>query len=221
MLRYAITDRTLFPSDAPGGPHQELVARCAALAQNGLDLLLIREKDLPAGALADLSREILDTVRQANPHTKVLIASRADIALAARLDGVHLASHPSELTPTQVRTLYSAAGCPAPYVSVSCHNVTDVRHALGHHPSVILFAPVFGKIVAGTQVSPPTGLEVLHQACKMAAATPVLALGGVTSENTQACLEAGAAGIAGIRLFMAPPRAPSKLTQTAADARYP
>ena len=204
MLRYAITDRSLFPTDLSAQPHQGLVDRCAALARGGIDVLLIREKDLPAGALAELSREILDAVRAVNPQTRLLLASRADITLAVRLDGVHLASHPSELTPTQVRTLYQAASLPAPSVSASCHTIAEVRRAILLQPSAILFAPVFGKTIAGSRVTPSTGLEALHEACRIAAPIPVLALGGVTPENTQACLDAGAAGIAGIRLFMSP-----------------
>jgi thiamine-phosphate pyrophosphorylase len=41
----------------------------------------------------------------------------------------------------------------------------------------------------------------LHEACLAATPLPVLALGGVTAENQQQCLAAGAAGIAAIRLF--------------------
>jgi thiamine-phosphate pyrophosphorylase len=60
-----------------------------------------------------------------------------------------------------------------------------------------VFAPVFEKKDApGTSAA---GLEALRQACR--ARIPVLALGGVTLQNTESCLEAGAAGIAAIRLF--------------------
>ena len=45
----------------------------------------------------------------------------------------------------------------------------------------------------------PAGLEKLRQACQ--AKIPVLALGGVTLQNAHSCLQAGAAGIAAIRLF--------------------
>ena len=66
----------------------------------------------------------------------------------------------------------------------------------------MVFAPVFEK--GGER---GVGLEALRAACRAspdaspAVTLPVLALGGVTLDNAQACLEAGAAGIAGIRLF--------------------
>jgi thiamine monophosphate synthase len=47
--------------------------------------------------------------------------------------------------------------------------------------------------------SKPAGLAALREACK--AEIPVLALGGITLSNAHSCLEAGAAGIAAIRLF--------------------
>jgi thiamine-phosphate pyrophosphorylase len=60
-----------------------------------------------------------------------------------------------------------------------------------------VFAPVFEKKDApGAR---PTGLTQLQEACR--AKIPVLALGGVTLPNAPSCLAAGAAGIAGIRLF--------------------
>jgi thiamine-phosphate pyrophosphorylase len=45
----------------------------------------------------------------------------------------------------------------------------------------------------------PAGLDQLREACRQR--IPVLALGGVTLENARACVDAGAAGIAAIRLF--------------------
>ena len=60
-----------------------------------------------------------------------------------------------------------------------------------------VFAPVFEKRdVPGTR---PTGLDALRQAWR--AKIPVFALGGVTLQNAQSCVHAGAAGIAAIRLF--------------------
>jgi thiamine-phosphate pyrophosphorylase len=246
MLRYAITDRRRF-----GGSEAEraesLVAQAARLAARGdIDFLQLREKDLPPAALAALARNILETLRahmpdRASPggpfiprasrdewggvarRPRLLINSRADVALAVRADGVHLTSAPGELTPAQVRALYASAGEPPPIVSLSCHTVVEVVAARGSHsdaglcfaldpataPDLILFGPVFEKRIADHSapkssdqlISSGSGLELLRQACAAASPVPVLALGGITEENTSACLAAGAAGIAAIRMF--------------------
>ncbi len=179
-----------------------LPLRCAALAREGIDLLLIREKDLQAGVLVELCREIAGVVRQNNSRTRILVASRLDVALAAGLDGVHLASGAGELSPALVRGVYRRAHLPEPFVSVSCHTLDDVGRARDAQACAALFAPVFGKMVAGERVTPPTGLEGLRAACAEAAPMPVFALGGVSWENAAECIRAGAAGVAGIRLFM-------------------
>ena len=69
----------------------------------------------------------------------------------------------------------------------------------------ILFSPVFGKQVDNRQVLEGMGLGALEAACRAAAPTPVLALGGVEPDTMEACLAAGAAGVAGIRLFAGEP----------------
>jgi thiamine-phosphate pyrophosphorylase len=220
MLRYAITDRRrLGTTEAERA--DALIAQAVRLAARvDIDYLQLREKDLPAAALAALARRILETLRMHAPdptrRPKLLINSRADVAIAVRADGVHLTSSPGELTPAQVRQLYSTAGLSPPTVSLSCHTLADVIAARGLRsedelcfapdpattPDLILFGPVFEKQVINQRVSEGSGLELLRQACAAAAPIPVLALGGIIEPNATACLTAGAGGIAGIRLFL-------------------
>ena len=79
-------------------------------------------------------------------------------------------------------------------VGVSCHTTAEVARAAAEGADFAVFGPVFEK--ANVRL---TGLEALREACQET--IPVLALGGITLENAAACMRAGAAGIAGIRLF--------------------
>jgi thiamine-phosphate pyrophosphorylase len=114
---------------------------------------------------------------------------------------VHLTAHRDELTPQQVRSLFVHARLPSPIVSVSCRTPADIAGARHHAADFILFGPVFEKRVDGEVVARGVGVEALSLACAIAQPVPLLALGGITSENTAACMTAGAAGVAGIRLF--------------------
>lgn len=198
VLSYAITDRSLFrlPDDYR---RRSLVHHAARWAAERIDFIQIREKDLPAGELAELTRRIQEAV--AGTGSKVLVNSRADVAVAAGADGVHLTAAAGELTPEQVRTVFAAAGRQAPIVSVSCHTIQQAQEASAAGVDAILFGPVFAKVVDGGEVVPGTGIETLRTACTAARGASVFALGGLTLENAPECIEAGAAGVAGIRLF--------------------
>jgi len=209
MLRYAITDRSRFLGDE-AAREAALLQQAARLAVLPIDFLQLREKDLEPKALVRLAWKLLATLRAQSPVPKLLINSRADIAVAAAADGVHLTSAEGSLTPTDIRQLYAAAGLPEPVVSVSCHTLGEVAHARTFAPTLVLFGPVFEKVItypqAGTpaeaRVSEGSGLNLLRLACAAAAPIPVLALGGITPENTDACLATGVVGIAAIRLFL-------------------
>jgi thiamine-phosphate pyrophosphorylase len=209
MLRYAITDRRLLGPDEPSR-RSTLLNLARTWAATGIDYIQLREKDLPAAALAALARELLVVLRTHtapnHPTPKLLINSRADVALAVHADGVHLTSAPGSLTPAQIRTLYASANLPEPTVSLSCHTLNDIALAVdparAPTPTLILFGPVFEKIASPESLPlPTTGLDLLHSTCLAASPIPVLALGGITHENTPPCLSAGASGIAAIRLF--------------------
>jgi thiamine-phosphate pyrophosphorylase len=200
VLRYAITSRALFPGD-DGQQQAALLEQTVRWAMDGVDLIQLREKDLPAGVLTELARKILKNIGLASSRTKLLMNSRADIAIAAGAHGVHLTAAPGEIFPAQIRDLYAAVGQAPPLLTCSCHTLAEVGQAREDCVDAVLFAPVFGKSIAGETVSPGQGLDQLRAACLKAGPVPVFALGGVTSDNADACLEAGAAGIAGIRLF--------------------
>ena len=197
MIRYAVTQRTLFAADEVQRS-AELVRRAELWAAEGIDFVQLREKDLEAGGLAELAGRL---VRVMGSRTKLLVNGRADVAVTAGAAGVHLTSQPDELTPVQVRQIFGLAGVDAPLISVSCHTLGEVERARDSGVDLILFGPVFEKHVGGEVMVVGLGLEALRRACVAAAPVQVLALGGVTRESAGACVEAGAAGVAGIRLF--------------------
>jgi thiamine-phosphate pyrophosphorylase len=211
---YYITSRAAFFGD------ERTRCRCllnkiAEAASQGIDYIQIREKDMPTPELESLAHEAVQILRgqelatgKRQPATALLINSRTDIALATQAAGVHLPAN--DVSPEDVRTAWkrregkSGAGTPTREISprdlliaVSCHSPQEVTQAAANQATFAVFAPVFEKQDAPGSI--PTGLASLRQACR--AKIPVLALGGVTLENAQSCLQAGAAGIAGIRLF--------------------
>jgi len=206
-LLYYITDRTQFPGEETAR-RQALLAKIAEAARAGVDYIQLREKDLSTKELESLAREAVCAIGEVKlatdhrpPTTALLINSRTDIALAVGADGVHLRS--DDVSPTEVRDVVRRAADHWPLTTdhflttVSCHSPADVIRAATDGADFAVFAPVFEK--KDRPDTSPAGLETLRQACQ--ANVPVLALGGVTLENAAACLEAGAAGIAAIRLF--------------------
>jgi len=195
-----ITNRRQFPGN-DSAQRQRLLEKIAEAAQAGVDYVQLREKDLSARDLENLARSavrILLTEMPGNtdppPRTRLLINSRTDVALTTGTDGVHLRA--DDIVPSEVHRAWMRADAnrARPIVAVSCHSLAEVEKAECQGADFALFGPVFEK--PGAQ---PAGLEGLRQACRRQ--IPVLALGGVNLANAAACLEAGAAGIAAIRLF--------------------
>jgi thiamine-phosphate pyrophosphorylase len=197
LLLFYITDRTQFPGDE-STRRQALLAKIADATRCGVDLIQLREKDLSTRELEAFTRAALRAVRENSwgQVTRLLINSRSDIALASGADGVHLRS--DDISPSEVRKIWAQAGHTAcGLISVSCHSPADVARASSEGADFAVFAPVFGKKDA-PQTS-AAGLDGLREACWEK--IPVLALGGITLTNAGACIDAGAAGIAAIRLF--------------------
>jgi len=203
LLLCYITDRKQFSEDE-AARRRLLLQKIADAARCGVDFIQLREKDLSARELEALAREAVGIVQKnvgaenRKLGTRLLINSRTDIAIAVGADGVHLRS--DDLSPSHVRAIWAEPGTGTRArvtVSVSCHSPEDVRRAAADGADFVLFGPVLEK--QGAAQIGPASLENLRRACKEK--IPVLALGGVTVESAQSCLDAGAAGISGIRLF--------------------
>jgi thiamine-phosphate pyrophosphorylase len=221
---YYITDRAQFPG---AGKEQErrLLEKIAECAAAGVDFVQLREKDLSIRALEELALQAMAAL--GSSRTRLLINSRTDVALACGAHGVHLPA--SDLPASEVRAVFSRAsrasrGASAararstapvvftpviftPVIAVSAHSAAEVASAEAHGADFAVFAPVFEKLRRGEKSGTANreGLEQLRRICHRTNAAqpsmPVLALGGITLENAQLCVAAGAAGIAAIRLF--------------------
>ncbi len=213
MLRYAITDRHLFAGDeaARQGALLDQALRLSARGAPscGADLLQIREKDLSGRDLELLAQNVIDAVRPSD--LRILLNGPAHTAVAVRAHGLHLRSGATDEDVERARQTFAVAGLPPPVLSLSVHSVHELQGA----PEVdyILFGPIFEKRVRGELVRPGLGLSCLHEASALARASTLIALGGIDETNASLCIEAGAAGVAGIRLFLEataalPPRPP-------------
>ena len=173
LQRYLITDRTL--CGGLSGLFKLLNARMAS----GVEYIQIREKDLSARELFEFTRALVGARGQR--RTKILVNTRADIAAAAGADGVHLPASAARLS------------MPGLLIGRSCHTLREIRNA---NADYVTFSPVFASPGKGD----PVGLDQLREASQLG--LPVFALGGITWENAGECMNAGATGVAGIRLFL-------------------
>jgi len=155
-------------------------------ARTGASMIQIRAKHMEGRALAELVRSAITL--GASP---VLVNTRTDVALACGAQGVHLPAH--SIAPSTIRRI-----TPRDFlVGVSCHTVDEVRAAEAEGANFAVFGPIFPST---TKTVIPIGLDALREAVA-SVNLPIYALGGVTPENAPLCLEAGAAGIAGISFF--------------------
>lgn len=203
-----VTDRRAFeaapiPSGSPpsdsvplrGRSLHDSIRRASAA---GAGWIQIREKDLDARSLAELARFAVAKTRAS--AARVLVNDRLDVALAAKAAGVHLGE--KSLPLETVVEWRRSTGRLDFLIGVSCHSLESARAAGRGGADYIFFGPVFAT-PSKAAFGAPQGIERLREVCA-SVEIPVLAIGGVNLENARACLTAGAAGVAAIRLFQDP-----------------
>ncbi len=161
-----------------------------ALARARVDAVQIREKELSDRQLYEL---VSLAVERAAGRVRVIVNGRADVALAAGAGGVHL---PAEGAPLEAVRRLVGRGM---LVGRSTHSLAEIDRARDEGADYVYYGPVFA-----TPGKRAVGVEALGSAARRG--VPVIALGGIRIDRLRAVAEAGAAGVAAIRMFADPDR---------------
>ena len=157
-----------------------------------ISLIQIREKQLSARQVFELTEKAARITKHS--ETKLVVNDRADIALAADADGVHLPAN--SLSAEIIRRNFPRRFI----IGVSAHSLADVEKAKCEGADFAAFSPIFAT-VSKAKYGAPQGVAALREVVETIGEFPILALGGIDENNFGEVLNAGANGIAAIRLL--------------------
>ena len=156
-----------------------------------VSLIQIREKRLPAKLVFELASEAVRITK--NSDTKLLVNDRADIALAAEADGVHL---PANSLPVEI----IRKSFPENFIiGASAHSLEEVEKARLAGADFATFSPVFAT-ASKAQYGAPQGVAKLREVSENFREFPIIALGGIDESNFREVLQI-ADGFAAIRFL--------------------
>ena len=178
-----ITDRSRLR-----GRRLEEVASLAV--DGGADVVQLREKDLSGGEVYRLAITLRAILRG---RALLLVNDRADVALAAGADGVHLPEH--SLPGKAVRELVGD-GC---IVGCSVHSVVAALRAEEEGADFVQVGTVYET--ASKPGATPAGVALVRAVAE-AVRVPLVAVGGIDAANVGDAVGAGADGVAVIGAIM-------------------
>ncbi len=188
LRSHLVTDRR-----RAGITASELVARVRRAAERGLDVVQVRERDMCDRDLASLVRDVAGAL--SHTSTQVLVNDRFDIAVVAGAHGVHLRA--DSVPASSIRAV-----APAHFIiGRSVHSLADVDAAARDGGcDYLMFGTVFAS--AGKPAGHPiAGIEALREVCRRSP-LPIIAIGGIDEHRLDEIARAGAAGFAGVEMFM-------------------
>jgi len=185
---YPITDTRLTRL-----PHAQQVGK---LIEGGAKFIQLRDKYASPNDFYESAKEALEIARKGN--VKIIINDRVDIALVLKADGVHLGQ--DDLPPEHARRILGEKAV----IGFSTHNLEQVIEALKLPINYLAIGPVFNTQTKENP-DPVIGLEGIRRASDIAGDFPLVAIGGITSENFQAVLDAGADSVAVISDLLSNP----------------
>jgi thiamine-phosphate diphosphorylase len=188
---HLVTDRRRL-SPRAATDRERLTALRALIADAiaaGVDVVQLRERDLDARALGDLTHGAMAWAR--GTATAVVINDRADVAAVCGAHGVHLRAD------SAVTARVRARGPAEWLVGRSVHGVAEVTR---HQDADYLVLGTLFDTVSKPGVA-AGGRPVIEDAVR-SSRVPIIAIGGITPERARHCAAAGAAGVAAIGLFL-------------------
>lgn len=182
MKAYAIAD---FDGETDTSTFLDRVTR---LSERAVDVIQIRAKSLDDADLLELASQCRSRIEA---PSKMLINGRADIAVAAGADGVHL---PAD----GIGVAAAREIGPGLVVGRSCHSVGEVRRARSERADYVLLGPVHSTRTG----SKPAAVGPADLAEAVGLGIPVYALGGFDISRVERLRSTGVEGVAAITLFM-------------------
>lgn len=188
---YPIVDLAAFRSASD--PVLEASHFADGLIHGGATILQLRDKTGDVRRFLSCARELR---RITHDRALLIINDRADIALSARADGVHLGQ--DDIPPAAIRPIFEAASVGDKgrqlRIGFSTHSLDQVRLADTMPVDYIAIGPVFATS-SKANPDPVIGLEGVRKA-RQATAKPLVAIGGITRGNCLQVREAGADSVA-------------------------
>jgi thiamine-phosphate pyrophosphorylase len=172
---YPITDTQI-----SGLSHAEQVA---LFAESGATLVQLREKRAPALKFYEEAKAGLAVAVERG--VQLIINDRLDIALAVGAAGVHLGQ--DDLPPEAARRLLGDEAI----IGYSTHSVVQAVAAARLPIDYLAVGPIFSTSTKENP-DPVVGLKGLRAVKAAIGNLPLVAIGGITRENTAAVLQAGA-----------------------------
>jgi thiamine-phosphate pyrophosphorylase len=172
---YPITDQNL-----SGLSHAEQVL---LLRECGATLIQLREKFDPPTRFFRQAESAVQVARDFG--VKIIINDRVDIALALKADGVHLGQE--DLPPDAARRILGGEAI----IGFSTHNLTQARLAAQMPVDYLAIGPIF-TTATKQSANPSVGLDGLARVREAVGSMPLVAIGGITSENIGTVIKAGA-----------------------------
>jgi thiamine-phosphate pyrophosphorylase len=161
----------------------------AAYLRGGARFLQLRAKSMAGDRFLATAAALVLLARRHG--ASVVINDRADLARLSGADGVHVGQE--DLSPSAARGLIGDAAI----VGLSTHTAEQVHRAVREPVSYVAVGPVFGTSTKATGFD-PIGLDMVTASALVARSRglPLVAIGGITLENAQSVLDAGAASVA-------------------------
>jgi len=172
---YPITDQHL-----SGLSHAEQVD---LLIDSGATLIQLREKIDPPLRFFEQAEPAVRVARDRG--AKIIINDRVDIALALKADGVHLGQE--DLGPAAARRILGGDAI----IGFSTHSLEQARLAAQLPVDYVAIGPIFSTTTKQS-TNRPVGLDGLARFREALGGVPLVAIGGITSENIGTVIKAGA-----------------------------
>ncbi len=157
----------------------------------GVRYLQLREKDLSDRDLLRAAEQILSVTR--GTETKVVMNDRADLALLAGCDMLHLGQ--DDISIEDARRIVGDMP-----IGLSTHSLNQARHAIAQSPAYIGFGPIYATTTKAI-ADPTVGTELLREVLSFAS-VPVIAIGGIFDHNISTVTAAGAENLCLVRHLM-------------------